>query len=213
MTKLLSLEQLLDVAEECFRRSGFANTSLQEIAAALSMTRSALYYHVGSKGELWMLVAERRALRHTERLAAIVACDVPPADRLAAVMRAYMEEIEAFSPRFSDWYIEEKLDDASRSVGRRVDAVTAGQRRLLRSVVIEGIEQGNFDPDCDPAIVVQAILGICFSLPRWFQQGGRLSIDAVGDSFIRLVLEGLLTGPRRTGAPGLVGRSDGTRAT
>src|SRR5215471_12762187 len=124
MTKLQSLEQLLDVAEEIFRRKGYAGTSLQEIAAALGMTRPALYYHVTSKTGLRLLVVERRTIRLAEEMERLVATDGSPAGRLAAGLRAYLREIEEFSPRLSDWYMDDTFNGDNIKLSLRIEAVT-----------------------------------------------------------------------------------------
>lgn len=45
-------ERIQQAAIELFMRQGFANTSLQDIAGRLGLTKAALYYHFPSKAEL-----------------------------------------------------------------------------------------------------------------------------------------------------------------
>jgi AcrR family transcriptional regulator len=54
-------EEILRVALDMFTRQGFEATSIRDIADALGMTKSALYYHFRSKDELaTSLFAKRR---------------------------------------------------------------------------------------------------------------------------------------------------------
>src|SRR2546430_3825807 len=50
--------RIQDVALALFRTRGYDATSLQEIAAALDVTKAALYYHFPSKAELLHSLAD-----------------------------------------------------------------------------------------------------------------------------------------------------------
>ena len=49
-------EQILTAATEAFARSGFAATSLEDIAAEADITRVILYRHFDSKADLYRMV-------------------------------------------------------------------------------------------------------------------------------------------------------------
>jgi len=61
--------RVLDAAEACFRRAGYAGTSMREIAAAAGVSKSLLHHHFESKEHLFiavqMQVYERLAERAT----------------------------------------------------------------------------------------------------------------------------------------------------
>jgi AcrR family transcriptional regulator len=56
-------EQILTAATQAFARSGFAATSLEDIAAEAAITRVILYRHFGSKTELYQAVLDRMCAR------------------------------------------------------------------------------------------------------------------------------------------------------
>ncbi len=56
-------EQLLRAATEAFARSGFAATSLEDIAAQAGVARVILYRHFESKSELYRAVLDRLCVR------------------------------------------------------------------------------------------------------------------------------------------------------
>jgi AcrR family transcriptional regulator len=56
-------EQILDAATEAFSRSGFAATSLEDIAAEAGVSRMILYRHFDSKTELYQAVLARMYAR------------------------------------------------------------------------------------------------------------------------------------------------------
>ena len=56
-------QQILTAATEAFARSGFAATSLEDIAAQAGVTRVILYRHFDSKTELYQAVLDRMCAR------------------------------------------------------------------------------------------------------------------------------------------------------
>ena len=56
-------EQILAAATEAFARSGFAATSLDDIAAQAGITRVILYRHFDSKTDLYQAVLDRMCAR------------------------------------------------------------------------------------------------------------------------------------------------------
>lgn len=56
-------EQILAAATEAFATSGFAATSLDEVAAATGVTRVILYRHFDTKAELYQAVLDRMCAR------------------------------------------------------------------------------------------------------------------------------------------------------
>ena len=56
-------EQILATATEAFAASGFASTSLDEVAAATGVTRVILYRHFDSKADLYQAVLDRMCAR------------------------------------------------------------------------------------------------------------------------------------------------------
>ena len=62
-------EQVLAAATEAFARSGFAATSLEDIAAEAGVTRVILYRHFDSKTDLYQAVLDRMCARLDARVA------------------------------------------------------------------------------------------------------------------------------------------------
>ena len=64
-------ERIIDAAEECFRRFGVAKTTVEDIAAAASLSRATVYRSItGGRDELILAVVVRDLHRFLDRLAA-----------------------------------------------------------------------------------------------------------------------------------------------
>src|SRR5258708_9049683 len=63
MPRVQRREQILTAATEAFARSGFAATSLDDIAAEAGITRVVLYRHFASEPDLYQAVLDRMCAR------------------------------------------------------------------------------------------------------------------------------------------------------
>jgi AcrR family transcriptional regulator len=83
-------EALLAAARELFGKQGFADTTLDAIAATAGATKGALYHHFSGKEELFQLVFER-VKRELSAQLRVVLRDPDPWRRLVAASRTYIE--------------------------------------------------------------------------------------------------------------------------
>src|SRR5262245_4622678 len=85
-------EQILAAATRAFARSGFAATSLDDVAAAAGVSRAILYRHFASKADLYRAAVERV---YTRLVAAVGAGDYTP-ESVEALIAAAVEDPAGF---------------------------------------------------------------------------------------------------------------------
>src|SRR5215471_10049591 len=79
-------QAILDQALELFSRQGYRETTLQEIADRLGITRPAFYYYFRSKEDvLWRLV-ENLGIRLLDQATPVARGEGSPAERLRTLM-------------------------------------------------------------------------------------------------------------------------------
>jgi hypothetical protein len=78
------------------------------------------------------------------------------------------------------------------SAERRSEIVAARDRyeRVLRRLIVQGIEEGEFK-DVDPKIAVFAILGAINWIARWYQPEGAVQAPELGAQFADYLVGGL----------------------
>jgi AcrR family transcriptional regulator len=153
-------EQILDAATRAFARAGFANTSLDAIAAEAGVTPVILYRHFASKADLY-----REVLDHGySRLRQATGPDDFDDASIPALVRAAAANPDAFrllfryaasEPEFRD--VIETLNESGTEITRRHLAGIADDRwrswaaRLLPTLttdaVIAWLDAGQPDPD------------------------------------------------------------------
>ena len=184
-----SLDSLLDVAVAVFNERGYEATSMEELAARLGITKSAIYHHVPSKVELLRLALDRAL----DALFAVTeepgATSGPAIGRLEHVVRGSVRVLAAELP-FVTLLLRVRGNSA-------VERAALGRRREFDRVVTELVraaeEEGDVRPDVDPAVISRLLFGTVNSLTEWYRPGGGLSADDLADALVATTFEGLRT--------------------
>jgi AcrR family transcriptional regulator len=165
-------KQIMERATALFAERGFAGTSLQDIADAIGLTRSALYHYVASKDEL----LGRLVTEITERPAGIHEHnDLEPADRLHQMVTASALHQVAAPERFrlmirSEAELPEPLSREYERSRRQV------LKEFMRAIQ-DGIDAGAFRP-VDPRLAALGIIGMINWIAWWY----RPDRDGTGES-------------------------------
>jgi AcrR family transcriptional regulator len=182
-----SLEQLLDAAVAVFNERGYEATSMDELAARLGVTKSAIYHHVPSKVELLRLALDRA-------LDALFAVTEEPGatsgraiDRLEFVVRGSVRVLAAELP-FVTLLLRlrgnSEIERAALQRRREFD-------RIVTRLVTAAEQEGDVRPDVDPAITSRLLFGTVNSLTEWYRPDGDLTPDDLADALVTTTFAGL----------------------
>jgi AcrR family transcriptional regulator len=144
---------VLAAARSSFGRKGYAQTSVDEIAAAARVTKGAVYHHFAGKEALFRAVhAEVEAEAQARAVAAGDPGD-PPIDQIVAKVNAYLdaaldEEIRRIT-----------LIDGPALLGLEPDASPNEQAAHVRSFIATAIARGQI-ADLDPELLTDLIGGL-----------------------------------------------------
>ena len=180
---------ILDAAARLFRDGGYASTSLRDIADAAGMKAGSVYYHFASKDEIVAEVIELgvRAVA-AEVDAELAKAAVLPTARLRAAMRGHLRSIlELHAYTSANIRIYSELPDALR---RRADAVRTSYDDVWRGLIADCAAAGELRAGVDTSALRLLLIGAMNGALEWYRPGGRLSVDAVADTFADLILKG-----------------------
>jgi AcrR family transcriptional regulator len=186
-----SLDTLLDAAVALFNERGYEATSMDELAARLGVTKSAIYHHVPSKVELLRLALDR-ALDALFALTEETGATTGPAiDRLEYVVRGSVRVLAAELP-----YVTLLLRLRGNSEVER----TALHRRREFDRVVTGLvraaeHEGDVRADVDPAVISRLLFGTVNSLTEWYRPDRGLTSDDLADAVVAITFAGLRTDP------------------
>lgn len=192
-------ERIIAAAAAVFREKGYAESSLDDVAAALDIRKASLYHYVRSKADLLLLVFDRGLARGLDRLEAIRKIK-DPAERLATLIRrqieVVVEDIDHFAVFFD--HVSRRGGASSAENAKGWSAIRARERAYLKvfiDAVASAVEAGVIAP-LDPRYGALAILGMTSWLYKWFDPR-RDDAGALAEACIRLVLAGRHGGRRR----------------
>jgi AcrR family transcriptional regulator len=179
--------RILQAGLELFAESGFAGTSIRQIAGIVGINSATLYAHYPSKGHV---LAELVRIGHEEMLARLADAAAETrndsaARQLAALVRAHVlvhtdypllavvtnGELHALDPELS-----------APSLHLREEC-----RRLLAEVLERGMRSGEFSLD-DPMLAVTAIGGLGVQVAHWFGPDLPRTREQVAEQYTRFAL-------------------------
>jgi len=180
-------EAVIRAAAHAFNRKGYHNTSLDDIAAALEVTKPTVYYYVNNKEQLLFecFVAGveriRTALREVRHGAA------PARERLNAVLRDYAE---AVASEFGWCMVRVEDQDLSPDMSSHVKAMKSEIDQGIRRLIREGIQDGSIHP-CDPKMAAFALAGSLNWIAHWYREDQSMNAAEVAAAFIAVFDNGL----------------------
>jgi len=178
---------ILRSAAAAFHRRGYTGASVREIADALQMTKSNLYYYFKNKEEILFFCHDYSLDILLQLLAEVERDDGPPDAKLRRLVEGFVHMIiDELHGNALTLDIQELSPRLLRKVIAKRDRFEHGFRNLIQ----EGIEQGVFPPG-DPKLLTFAILGAVNWITRWYDPRGEASSETIAGTFADFVLAGL----------------------
>lgn len=187
-------EEILAGAGRVFARLGYGQSTLEDVAAEVGISRATLYYYVGTKEELLVGLLHDPIETMRTRLEEVAAQPVSAPERLEAALREYVRTMAELPELFI--FLSENVHKVM--TGPEADHIRDNADRYGRTLakVIEGgAAAGEFRTDIDPGTAVLGIIGMFNWMHRWYNPNGRRSLADFGDVFIEMALSALAPKP------------------
>ncbi|WP_431283588.1 TetR/AcrR family transcriptional regulator [Humitalea sp. 24SJ18S-53] len=176
-------------AARAFGRSGFHNTSLDEVAEALGVTKPALYRYVRTKHEI---LYEAKCIAFEAGLKArtmAFAATPDPVQRIRLYVVAYIELVTGELGSFA--VLAEPVTTLPPEYRDLIMARMREADRALRDMVQAGMDAGGLAPG-DPKLAVAFLMGAINHIARWYSPDGPLTGRQIGEAFAGFILNGLV---------------------
>ncbi|MCL2783745.1 MAG: TetR/AcrR family transcriptional regulator [Propionibacteriaceae bacterium] len=185
MTSAQRREQLIKVARTLFAEHGIDATSVEEIAAAASVSKPIVYEHFGSKDGLYAVVVDREVQRLET---AITQAITTPGAR-------YREIIERGALALLD-YIDE-CPEGFRIISRDSSGTTGSFASILSDVTMSvedlmrpGLKRHGFDPKLAGPLG-QALVGLVAMAGQTWLETRKPAKDVLAAQLVNLAWNGL----------------------
>lgn len=182
--------ELLALAATMFAQRGLRATTVRDIADSAGILSGSLYHHFSLKEEMVDEVLRGFLDWLFARYEQIVATEPNPLERLKGL---FMASFEAIENRHAEVviYQDEAMRLAEQERFAYVDERNREQRKMWVDVLNQGISQGYFSPDVDVDLVYRFIRDTTWVSVRWYQPGGPLTAEQVGQQYLAIVLGGI----------------------
>ncbi len=158
-------DEILNSAQSLFVRHGFRKTTVEDIARACGLGKTALYYYFKGKEDIFQQVVRRESSRFVTGIEAAVAAQTDPTERVRAFIITRFAHIEEFL----------LLHRVSLQAARELAPLAEQARQqffrreieLLTDLLEEGREQGVFRVE-RPDVMATTMISACVGIERQF---------------------------------------------
>lgn len=154
-------DKFIEVARQLFARKGVENTTMNDIASASDKGRRTIYTYFKSKREIFNAVIESETDQLLGKLRLIVAHPASPEEKLRAYIECRFETMKEIVSRNGS--LRASFFRDIRKVDRARNIINQKEVSLLRSILEEGVESGDFvisDLTHYAVIIIQALQGL-----------------------------------------------------
>jgi AcrR family transcriptional regulator len=176
----LKRRALIHAAARAFNARGYHNTSLDDVAAELGVTRAALYHYIRSKQEI---LFECHMLTYDLGDQAIAYANLHAQnglERACLIIRRFIELFNGEMGRVAVMSEHESLEPKMRAlIQKRRDDFD----HEFRSIVESGIRDGSIRAIDAKLAVFFAMGAVNWMGTRWYRPDGPLSVEQIAASF------------------------------
>ncbi|WP_156772037.1 TetR family transcriptional regulator KstR2 [Mycobacterium sp. 1245805.9] len=183
-------DELLALAATMFAERGLRATTVRDIADGAGILSGSLYHHFSSKEEMVDELLREFLEWLFTRYREIIDSEPNPLERLKGL---FMASFEAIEDRHAQVVIYQ--DEAKRLLSQArfsyIEDMNRQQRKMWVEVLNQGIDEGCFRPDLNVDLVYRFIRDTTWVSVRWYQPGGPLTAQQVGQQYLAIVLGGI----------------------
>ncbi|GAA4797704.1 hypothetical protein GCM10023200_37440 [Actinomycetospora chlora] len=163
---------LVAAAAEAFRRKGYRNATIDDIAEAAGISRPTVYKYTRSKQHLLDLMVDEVTGTMRRQLEEVMDSGEPPQVRLRQMIKTHIGSATANRTFYAIVFSEEvELSDAGRAAFRAwAHARTQDFRVLLEECLPP-------DSPLDPTVAANLVLSMLSTLFRWYDPAGPVGPD------------------------------------
>ena len=189
-TAIDSRQEILRTAARLFQQQGYDATSMNDVAAALKLSKGGLYHHFQSKDEILFNLMNHAMDITQERVIDQVKRVEGPEERLRTLIRRHIEVVMSVRDREITVMLHENhpLPPAMR---RRINARKKDYVHFVESLIAEA-QQGRPSHGVTPRAAAFALLGMINWIYQWYRPEGTLHEENLVRQYTEIFFAGAL---------------------
>jgi len=191
----ITREQLLKKALAAFSKKGYSATTLEDIAREAEVTRGAIYWHFGSKAELYNTLIRE----YSDRGNVIIQQAASEGGTLLEILhRVFVRQLQAIEDNsdlraLMELYLFKTGLVPELEEGRKQQIESGiGLIEMIAGIMAQGVEQGLLRSDIEPKEMARAYLAFQNGVTQlWLTAPDQFSLKASAESFAEILMTGL----------------------
>jgi AcrR family transcriptional regulator len=188
-TTVDSRQEILRTAARLFQQQGYDATSMNDVAAALKLSKGGLYHHFQSKEEILFNLMNHAMDITQERVIDGVRGIVDPEERLRALIRRHMEVVLSVRDREITVMLHEN-HPLSPALRRRINGRKKDYVHFVESVIAEVQTARGSKGRVSPRAAAFALLGMINWIYQWYRPEGALREEDLARQYTEIFFDG-----------------------
>lgn len=184
-------ENIVSAATEVFSRYGFKKTSMEDIARALRMGKSSIYYYFKGKEEIFQAVVDREANLLRVKVKEILESGLPVTEKLRSYVKMRMDLIKHLSNYMEILKNDDLMNlELTEKFRKKYDDE---EITIVKQMLEEGINRNEFkvkDLNLSALAIVTAMKGL--EIPLVTSTMGVESLNMVIDDMLDILFYGIV---------------------
>jgi len=182
-------QEILRAAARLFQQQGYDATSMNDVAAALKLSKGGLYHHFQSKDEILFHIMSHAMDITEERVINVARRVEDPEERLRTLIRLHIGVVLSEEDREITVMLHENhpLPPALR---RKINARKKDYVHFVENLIADVQRQRNSTSQVTPRAAAFALVGMINWIYQWYKPGGLLTGDAILRQFTEIFFQG-----------------------
>ena len=179
------------MAARLFQQRGYDATSMNDVAAALKLSKGGLYHHFQSKDEILFEIMNHAMEITEDRVLAPVRGISDPEARLRALIRLHIEVVLSPQDREITVMLHE-YHPLPPGLRKRINARKKDYIHFVEGLMAEVQRARQAKGTVSPRAAAFALLGMINWIYQWYKPEGNLQANNLVPQFTELMLGGIL---------------------
>ena len=188
-TTLDSRQEILRTAARLFQQQGYDATSMNDVAAALKLSKGGLYHHFQSKDEILFDLMDHAMDITQERVINPVRDIADPEERLRMLIRRHIEIVLSVRDREITVMLHEN-HPLPPSLRRRINTRKKDYVHFVENLIAEVQRARQSRETVSPRAAAFALLGMINWIYQWYRPEGTLQEEDLARQYTEIFFQG-----------------------
>jgi AcrR family transcriptional regulator len=182
-------QEILRISARLFQQQGYDATSMNDIAAALSLSKGGLYHHFQSKDEILFNLMSHAMDITEERVLAPLKSIEDPEERLRSLIRRHIAVVLGERDREITVMLHEN-HPLSPALRKRINARKKDYIHFLENLIAEVQRVRGSSGSVTPRAAAFALLGMINWIYQWYRPEGSLQEEGLVQQYTKIFFQG-----------------------